>query len=70
MRRAQGRAEQTLLANRNDLFAVYWCVICNCEMIYRADWQTFCNIFFPGQETLGPADEREDLAAGDWTGPT
>ena len=38
--RQEGRAG-SLLASRNDLFAVYWCVICNCEMIYRADLQTF-----------------------------
>ena len=32
-----GRSE---LQAENDLFAVYWCVICNCQMIYGAVLQT------------------------------
>ena len=32
-----GRAES---AGRNDLFVVYWCVICNCAMIYYRALQT------------------------------
>ena len=42
-----GRSE--LLAE-NDLFAVYWCVICNCEMIYGRVLQTNSA---PGSGNLG-----------------